>query len=389
MIHIQSVIIYLAVFSVSIFLLYFSQCILYKYRKVKGINNYNRRILGYFCLGLSITIPCLLAALRSMNVGDDVDAYIEPNFIFSSGLTDNGFIYFFENMPKETEFGFSFLLYIGNLFKSVGVSLFLIQLLIILPVYIVLNKYRYCLSVTLGMATFYFLCYNFSFSGMRGSIAMSLLLLDFYYLQHHDYKRAIPLFLFAALFHNSAILMMVFYCFILMILDSKYSRLWGGIFAICVFILFLIADKLLFILVGIAGLVSGRYAYYLTEYIGSGTVENVPLTDFLCKLVLLVLITLWLVKTKKFSKRYQHFFWFVLMGRIFVLFNSVFYEAMRIAFYFDLFLILYVASIFCCFKQNTSNRYIATALIRLPSFLYWIYFIMYIGAYQTNIYTFR
>ena len=66
MIHIQSVIIYLAVFSVSIFLLYFSQCILYKYRKVKGINNYNRRILGYFCLGLSITIPCLLAALRSM-----------------------------------------------------------------------------------------------------------------------------------------------------------------------------------------------------------------------------------------------------------------------------------------------------------------------------------
>lgn len=94
MIHIQSVIIYLAVFSVSIFLLYFSQCILYKYRKVKGINNYNRRILGYFCLGLSITIPCLLAALRSMNVGDDVDAYIEPNFIFSSGLTDNGFIYF-------------------------------------------------------------------------------------------------------------------------------------------------------------------------------------------------------------------------------------------------------------------------------------------------------
>ena len=95
------------------------------------------------------------------------------------------------------------------------------------------------------MATFYFLCYNFSFSGMRGSIAISLLLLDFYYLQHHDYKRAIPLFLFAVLFHNSAILMMAFYCFILMILDSKYPRLWGGIFAICVFLLFLIADKLL------------------------------------------------------------------------------------------------------------------------------------------------
>lgn len=68
------------------------------------------------------------------------------------------------------------------------------------------------------------------------------------------------------------------------------------------FYIVLIADKLLFILVGIAGLVSGRYAYYLTEYIGSGTVENVPLTDFLCKLVLLVLITLWLVKTKNSVK---------------------------------------------------------------------------------------
>lgn len=53
--------------------------------------------------------------------------------------------------------------------------------------------------------------------------------------------------------------------------------------------------------------------------------------------------------------------------------------------YFDSLCCIY----FCCFKQNTSNRYIATALIMLPSFLYWIYFIMYIGAYQTNIYTFR
>lgn len=389
MIHFKSVIIYLVVFSLSILLLHFSQCILYGHQKIKGVSGCNRKMLGYLCLGLSIAIPCFLAALRSMNVGYDVKAYIEPNFVLSSGLTDKGFIYFFENMPKETELGFSLLLYIGNMLGSVGISLFLIQLLIIIPVYIVLNKYRYCLSVTLGMVTFYFLCYNFSLCGMRGSIAMSLLLLDFYYLQHRNYKIAIPLFLFAALFHNSAVLLMGLYCFILAVLNSKYSRLWGGIFAICIFILFLIADKLLFILVGIAGLVSGRYAYYLTEYIGYGAAENVPLTDFLCKSVLMALITLWLIKTKKFNKQYQYFFGFVLVGRVFVLFNSVFYEAMRIAFYFDLFLILYAASIFCCFKRTISNRYAAATLIVLPSFSYWIYFIMYIGGYQTNIYTFR
>ena len=69
--------------------------------------------------------------------------------------------------------------------------------------------------------------------------------------------------------------------------------------------------------------------------------------------------------------------------------SDIFYESMRIAFFFDMFLIPYAASIYSCPIKRKFDRCVVSIIVILPSFLYWLYFIMYKGGYGTNVFKFR
>lgn len=380
----KSIVIYLGTFSLSLFFLHISQILLYN----NGKNNRYQKIIGYFSLSFSILIPCFLSALRGLSVGNDISVYIIPNIQYSE-LAEHGFWFYWNNMPINVEIGFAYILYIGNVFKNIGISFFIIQFLIILPVYLILEKYRSYISVVLGMAVFYLLCYNFSLSGMRGSIAMSFLLLDFYYLQQKKYYKAILIFLISFSFHNSALLIFVIYIFLMYIIRSKHSVIWIYISLVVVCIFFLFSKQLLSLIEVLIGLVSSRYVYYLNIYIGTGSISDVPATDLVCKTLSIIATSFLLAQSKKRNILYSEFLLFAIVGRIFVLFTSVFYESMRIAFYFDMFLILYIASTNRCFIGSSLNKIVSTIIALFFPFIYWLYFIMYIGGYATNIYTFR
>ena len=79
---------------------------------------------------------------------------------------------------------------------------------------------------------------------------------------------------------------------------------------------------------------------------------------------------------------------FVLLGRYFVLFNGVFFESMRIAYYFDLFIVIYTPRSLA-FIKNWKNRLSYKFVYVGLAFLYWLYYIMYIGGYGTNVISFN
>lgn len=382
-----SLFIYLLTFLLSCAFIHISQKMLYDKDKEcrMGIKNL---VVGYFLLLCGIFIPCLLAAMRGLDVGMDM-GYVIPNIMDSPSLHEKGFIYYYNNMPEETEIGFAYLMYLGNIVRGFGLPFFIIQFLIIAPIYITLTKYRRYLSVTLGMAVYFFLFFNLSLCIIRGSVAMSIMPLVFYYLQEKKYLSSIILLLYAISFHNSAILVFMLGYYLHFIMRSRHKKCWLYITSIIVISMFSLIIKYAFIFTTLVGLVNLRYAGYMNTYLGSGSLEDIPSTDLLCKSLLIVLVTLILLRTKKFSNTCQHLLIFALFGRIFVLFNGVFYEAMRFAFYFDVFLVFYVSSIFYSFKDSFFNRKVVVLIILILPFFYWIYFIMYIGAYQTNIYTFR
>ena len=383
-----SIIIYLSTFLVSLIFIHFGNQMMYV--SFRGDSRKGQfKFYGIICVIIGVLIPCILASVRDITVGGDVKAYVTSNFVSSKLLISNGFWYYFENMPKDTEIGFAYILYLGNIFNSLGLSFFLIELFIIIPVYIFLVKIRAQSSVTLGMATFYFLSYNFSLSGMRGSIAMSLLLLAYYYLNEKKYKVAIPIILLAILFHNSAILLSVLYFVIAKLQKLKYGNIVKIMSLSFIVVLFLFTDKILSLLVSIAGFASARYVFYLSTYIGAGSISDIPSTDLICKLALIAIIYSWQHKYKKYTFGNLPFLYFALIGRLFVLFNAIFYESMRIAFYFDMFLIPYAASIYSCPIKRKFDRCVVSTIVILPSFLYWLYFIMYKGGYVTNVFKFR
>lgn len=376
--NIMSLFIYLITFSSSCFCFYLSE-LLRKYKASKAI-----RIVLTF---IAIIIPCILSALRDYSVGTDVNGYVTVNFFSSAAKYD--FEQYVSNMDPPTEIGFALLLYIGILFNSIGLTFFLIQLLIILPIYWTLVKYRNYVSVTLGMATFYFLCYNFSLSGMRGSIAMSFMLYAFYYLQHNNKVKYFLISIIAAFFHSSALLICPLFYIVNQMIKSKHRKLIIILSITFLMLLFSAIEILLPYLINISGWANPRYAYYLSHYIGTGGTNQVFMTDLICKSLLILIITWLMNKTKKKNDTYFTILIMALVGRIFVLFNAIFYESMRIAYYFDLFLILYAGSIFAYFHKEKSDRITAAIIALTPSFLYWVYYIMYIGGYETNNYIFR
>ena len=128
-----------------------------------------------------------------------------------------------------------------------------------------------------------------------------------------------------------------------------------------------------------------RYLYYLQKDVDF---EGIFMTDFLSK-VFLITIVFFLLKRRTKILLNKFIFVICVLGRIFLLLNTRVAEFSRIAYYFDMFLVLYAAVVYSAVKRNMVNKFVSYAIVLMPSFFYWLYFIMYVGAYDTNIYKFR
>lgn len=344
-----------------------------------GVMNMSGKILIF----ISIVILCLFAALRSPSVGIDVSIYVTPNWN-KNYLQD--FYTYYNNMLTPTEIGFAFILYLGLLLDNLGFSFFLIQFLIIIPIYVLLIQNREKLSISLGLTIYLFLFYNISFSLMRGSIAMSMLLLAYYYLRLKKYMNFLFFCIIAYLFHSSSLLIISLYVLVYLICQMKNRNYLITILFFILGIFYVYANQYAYVIENIVGHVNTRYAYYIDMYMGyGGGLSDVPMTDFLCKSMSIALS--WVLLRKSKNPILIELFLLTLMGRFFVLFNGVFYESLRIAYYFDMFIIIIGAMAIYNYKK-TINKFIVGGLLLLPSFMYWLHYIMIIGAYQTNVYEF-
>ena len=425
-IDIYSVVIYLSIFGSSILSMSISDH--YLFSKNGKLRSGSSKIIGMLFLSIGIVIPCAFAAFRGLNVGFDISTYIIPNFRY--GLNDDiSFSKYISGMSVKTEILFATLLYVCSKIGSIRLLFFVIQLLIIVPVAIALIKTAGKKSLALGFTVYYFLFYNFSLSGMRQSIAMSFLLLVLSELFQRKYKRSVVLLAIAQLFHSSVILIILLIGICALVYHSKHTRTWT---VVCV--TGLIATLFVFSffenhIIRLVSAVSNRYAYYARIYLHNGyKVSDLYTVDLLCK-TLIAIIPLFMIsfrtcllsqtqigliisfykkslESNLLSSSTRHIFCFqnnpgqalrkiytmviafVLLGRYFVVFNGVFYEAMRIAFYFDLFLVVYLP---LSQKKigNRSNKLVIGVICSGLAVAYWLYFIMYIGGYGTNLVTFN
>jgi len=383
---IASVVIYLTMFSSSLVFVAIAEKYLYK--KDGTLFKSRQLCIGLFFLSIAVLIPCLFAAFRGANVGGDVGTYIVDNFEYgkkeSVGLSE---FRKYVNL-QIPEVLFAVIMFTCCKLGSIQLLFFIIEFLVIVPLTIAMVKSRSKGSLVLGFVVFYFLFYNFSLSGMRQSIAMSFVLLAVVLAVEKKYIRTIILIVIAQLFHSSTILVasLIVVCFL--INCSRKKNKLSLIFAGSLVFVYLSFSTFSTRIAAVVSRLNPRYGYYISYYFHNGiNIGDIPSTDIIIKTSLVIIPLVMIKAMKKYSFVDDMMLAFVLLGRYFVLFNGVFYEALRIAYFFDLFIILYMFRCLTVIKKS-SNRFVMICSSSIISFVYWIYFIMYIGGYGTNLLTF-
>lgn len=372
--------IYLLVFVIASFMLYLST--LKKYSKYK-----------IYIEILTIVFISIFVGCRSLSVGTDVSVYLKN--MFDLARNSNSIFDFYQmswqklwyvRYIKNIEPAFNLLVFlVTKIFNNIHVLMFVIELLIIFPIYYGLKKIKYFHNYEwLGLFIYNILFFNFGLNAMRQSIAVSIIFYAFCYLysdSKHKYLVNLCLIIIAFLFHVSAIFYIVplfFYCFMeknekkyILIKTKKvsYNHLIMISFLICMILFSFISTYLkpLFELLGL-----GSYYYYFSAHF------SLSLKTFIKKIPLVIIV---LFSYKKIYKEYHNMLFFIFMilcDFVMVCFFRANVYIERVSIYYYIFCVIFIPLIMLS-KKDTSIKikYILKNEININSKLYKTFVIVY------------
>jgi len=345
----------------------------------------------------SLLMPCLLAAFRAEWIGRDVTHYLIPlmeqaknansysAFLQTSWISSIGTLF-----TADYEYGFVFLVYaVTKLTGSIFVLQFVIQALVLVPVYIALYRNRQHQPIWLGMLVFYLLFYNASLNLMRQCIAMSILLLSFQMLLEKKWIFTVVFALGALLFHTGAVIVIPVYgiCFVIYLLRNvkiggKKFLISGQMFA-CVLIT-AICLVLVFNAQWLAQIASAVGLGQFSGYVTGGRTSFV-LRELLLRLPLL-LIFIWRWKYFNESPFAVFYLTMLLLDMGLSQLSSVNPYSFRIGLFFSLYTVYSIPGIYGSLKAGKHKTITAIASIFwLVS--YWGYLHTVLFLHQTYPYT--
>lgn len=250
--------------------------------------NKKGKTVGILLLLLSLFIACLIAGVRNITVGSDVRGYVQR--LVNVKTNSLGFLDFMKK--AQSDFLFQILIYFGSGLKNdIHLAMFFIELAVALPIYLYAYLQREKIPIYITLLTFFLTMYCYSFSMMRQSIAVSICILSYYYLDNGKYKKFIFLIICAELFHKTAIVFLIVYFIKKIIKDNnKYKLMYiiGTILLLAIIFPFL--TKIIS---------SSSYSYYIEEAID----RDFSLGSIIKKVIFVIPWILFLVKEKKTKDR--------------------------------------------------------------------------------------
>ena len=215
--------------------------------------NKGKSKIGKLLLALSFIIPCLVAGSRTMLVGRDVTIYITETI--SMANAQSNIIDFLSVI--NVEYGFGILIYISNIFKNINVTLFFIELVIMIPIYIYILRNRKDKSVAFMVLVFFLTIFCTSLNIMRQFMAISFIILANDYLKTSEIKKCVLCFLLAISFHSSA-LIAIFILGVTYIMHRGKNRIvWISVITFCILSIVVLMKPMLSIL--------PSYSYFLNR----------------------------------------------------------------------------------------------------------------------------
>lgn len=352
-------IIYIVVFLISI------SCILLSERT--GTGRIGRKILVF----IALVVPSILAAVRDYTIGRDVLIY--GNAWFKKAVETQDLIKYLQAAGRGgIGYGYAFLNYLVSIFTdNPHWFYFILALLEMTILYFALKPYKDRISIAYGFFVYFFIYYNDSLNTLRQMPAILLVLLSFSFVR----KRKLVLFVLtiggAMLFHITAVVGFIIYP-LAILAESKLKK----IINIGIFIIMLVGVLNFAYIVDFLNNLNfislDRYSHYITsDDVSGGRMLRIAL--------LTILFILFFVSKEKLSVKYKEInslFMYMIFSCVLTLLLFIFSSAyiIRIANYYDIFMVLYVPYIVKALKirfgeSGTAPKYILCGSV---FFVYWL-----------------
>lgn len=326
---------------------------------------------------IALLIPCLIAALRANNIGTDTSVYLVQ--ITDAALQSDSFKEYLNvtwlsswryKSVTDYEIGFTAIVYlVAKLFHSITAVKFIIQALMIYPIYFALKKMDKERYMWLSFFVYSCMMYNSSYNVMRQFIAMSFVFLAFAYAVQNQYRGVLVFEVIAFLFHTSAVLGILIYgLYVFVNKDTpvrmlkvfrRYSRMIAATF---IGLLLIIATNVVARIMSMIGL--GGYTGYIL-----GDLYLLP-NQILVRLpVFALFFVLW--KKMEANEKWNRFLFVMLIyDLICSQFASVLSYSGRITWYFAQFEMITLPS----FYLNSKKNKVVLLIIILYLIFYWWYY---------------
>ena len=352
--------IYIVVFSVSILLL--------KISEQKKTKTYKKKM----CVFLALIIPSALAGLRDYTIGADVLNY--GNFWFEKAAASNTIdVYLYSANRQSIGVGYAVLNYIVSRYTdNPHWFYFVLALLEMILLYKAIEPYKDKVDVGFAFALYFLFYYNDTFNNLRQIPAMLILLFSYRYIEKKQIVRFLICVIFAFTFHVTAIIGVLLYP-IFIFTESKFKKIYNILIIVGLMIIIVWFSNIVEFFASSGIISGGRFSTYTS---GDGIVGGryLRLLFFAYIFLIFTLKKKSLIKQKHEVRSFYIYslFSISLSALMFVYSNSY---IIRVAYYFDVYTILYVPMIAKSLNiQYGKNKRLAQVLlVGIPYFAYWLF----------------
>lgn len=336
---------YLIVFVISFILTFIGQKLYLK-----------RKVLGWSFFALAILLLTIFATLRDFSVGTDLAIY-KANYNKALGYDSlNNFLSTYNGESLHHS-----LIYLSaHLFGSIRIFMFVVALAPLIVIYHYGNKLapKYLSFMVLIYLLMFF---NTSLNVMRQAAAISFLIPAFFMIRDHKNIKAILCIIVAALFHTSALFMLVL--FPLYYFSKQKNQLKYYLIVLTTFAALCI---LLNFLPHVQDILPGNIGRYVS-YLNTGE-TNLNAKFFLLKSGFLIFIT-YFYKFFQKDSLCRNLYYLAICDYLFYFFSNFVQYGYRLSYYFVPFYAFFIPLIYQ--KLPTKYRKLFALGIALLLVVYW------------------
>lgn len=360
------------------YILCFILTILFTYLAEINFKRKNKKRAIFFSI-FAIFIPTFICGVRTSEVGRDIGIYVSPTLNLALKYDFNAYINSYLTNLAETGF-LIFVYMVSKLTSNLNVLLFLIQLVPCASVFIFAYYYREKIPMWFVMTTYLLTWYLRSYTMMRQSIAVGIILLSIIAFEKKKKIATIGLFLLACTFHKSAIISIGLYLVIWICNTQKMVKRTKIIIIILLFFVMSIVlymyEPILNLLTYDLKLLPERFVSYLdSKYVNDEL--QVSITETLFRIIFIILGIIYLLMQSKKGKTDSDFtkffiFFIISMGPYIISFKIINAERMNYYYYYPALLYI-VPSLTKIFKKDKLNKNISSLILIAILFAFWFY----------------